>query len=128
MYELVADIEHYPDFLPWCHGAKILHQSKTMVEARLTISKGGLSKSFTTRNTMYPYHTINLHLVEGPFRHFQGSWNFMAEGEGARVSLHLEFSFDNRLIAMMFGPVFQPVAHSLLEAFVKRAESLYGRK
>ncbi len=124
VYNLVADVESYPEFLPWCSAAKILSQVDGHVEASLTLTKGGLSKSFSTCNIMKPFTGIAMTLLTGPFKHFEGHWTFEAEGCGTRVSLHLEFSFENRLIAMMLGPVFQPVAHTLLDAFVKRAQTL----
>lgn len=122
VYELVADIESYPKFLPWCHGAKILKRLPNVVEASLILSKGGLSKSFATRNTMTPGKEIKMELLSGPFKRLDGLWTFETMPGGTKVSLHLEFSFENRLIAMMLGPVFQPIANTLLEAFVKKAE------
>lgn len=122
VYRLVADIEAYPQFLPWCGGAKILKVFENGVEASLTLTKGGLSKSFITRNTLKPYQSIDMQLVSGPFKDFDGVWTFQEERGGTRVSLNLKFSFESRLVAMMIGPLFQPVANTLLEAFVKRAE------
>ncbi len=123
LYRLVADIETYPQFLPWCSAARILTSAPGKVQASLTLSKGGLSKSFVTENILHPFNEIEMHLISGPFKHLEGVWTFEPENGGTRVALHLEFSFDNRLIAMMIGPLFQPVANTLLEAFVAQANA-----
>ncbi len=124
VYPLVADVEAYPEFLPWCSAARILGKGESSVDASLTLSKGGLSKSFTTRNTMIPFERIEMNLLSGPFKHLEGVWTFKPSTRGTVVSLRLEFSFDSRLMSMMLGPIFHPIANTLLEAFVKRAEAL----
>ena len=121
LYRLVADIESYPRFLPWCSAARILKTEPGIIEASLVLSKGGISKSFSTRNILKPFQSMEIHLISGPFKHLEGLWTFEKEDEGTRVSLHLEFSFANRLIAMMIAPLFQPVASTLLEAFIRKA-------
>jgi len=126
VYDLVTDVEKYPSFLPWCGAAKILKHFEDGIEASLTVSKGGLSKNFTTRNIHVPHQRIEMHLLSGPFKHLEGVWTFEPEQGGTRVTLHLEFSFDSRLIAMMLNPLFQPVAHTLLEAFVKEVSNHEG--
>lgn len=123
LYKLVADINNYPKFLPWCKDADILRVHDNVVEARLVLAKGGISKGFITRNLMTPHHQIEMHLLEGPFKHLYGLWNFEDNVEGCRVSLKLEFSFDNRLMAMMLEPIFNTVADTLLQAFVDRAKT-----
>lgn len=122
VFKLVADIQHYPDFLPWCSGAKILKHFPGGVEASLTLHKGSISKSFVTRNLMVENEKIEMHLVSGPFKHLYGVWLFEPKAKGVTITFDMEFSFDNRLIAMMVGPLFHHITHSLLEAFVKRAE------
>ncbi len=121
LFKLVADIEGYPQFLPWCSGAKILKRFPGGVEASLTLHKGSISKSFVTRNLIRENEKIEMHLVSGPFKHLYGVWTFEAKDAGVTIGLEMEFSFDNRLIAMMVGPLFKPVTNTLLEAFVQRA-------
>jgi len=128
VYALVADIERYPEFLPWCSYAKILRALDHVVEASLTITKGGLSKNFSTRNLMTPYNNIEMYLLEGPFKHFYGLWRFDEHPHGCHITLELEFSFDNKLLSMMLEPIFQPIANNLLDAFAKRAEDLCPKK
>ena len=127
VYALIADIDRYATFLPWCAASKVLRRWDGGVEASLTLKKGGLSKTFITRNLEIVNERIEMHLVSGPFKHLYGVWQLADKNNGVEVSLDLEFSFDNKLIAMMIGPVFQPVANTLLEAFMLRAEQVCQR-
>ena len=128
VFALVADIERYPEFLPWCSAAKILQAVDNVVEASLTISKSGLAKNFTTRNLMTPMTRIEMHLLKGPFKHLYGLWQFQEDENGCHISLELQFSFDSKVLSLMLESIFQPIANNLLDAFVKRAESLCPRK
>lgn len=121
LYGLVAGINAYPEFLPWCKASSIIREIDNVVEARLILSKSGISKAFSTRNLMTPETQIEMHLLEGPFKHLYGLWTFTDNEQGCLVNLKLEFSFDNRLIAMMLEPIFNTVADTLLQAFIDRA-------
>ncbi len=125
MFTLVNDIEKYPEFLPWCARAQILERDSVQIKAQLVLAKGGLEKAFTTNNTLKPSVQMVMELVDGPFKHLKGTWDFhvLAEHE-CQVELDLEFQFSNKLIAMMFGPVFQQAAAKLVDAFVQRADDL----
>lgn len=127
MFRLVNDIERYPDFLPWCRKATLLEQSPGEVRAQLLLSKGGIEKSFTTVNTLMPSTRMVMELLDGPFKHLKGVWDFqvLADQE-CQVALDLEFEFSSKMVAMLFGPVFQQAAHKLMDAFVSRADELYG--
>jgi len=127
MFALVDDIEAYPDFLPWCRSATVLSRDADEVRATIEIAKGSVRRSFTTLNRLQPGKMIEMRLIEGPFRHLQGFWRFEELEEGAcKVSLDLEFEFSSRMVAMVVGPVFNQVANSLVDAFCKRAEQVYG--
>lgn len=127
MYRLVDDIEAYGEFLPWCGGASILSRTPEQVDASIQIEHSGLKKSFTTRNTLEPWTAITMQLVEGPFKQLHGAWHFHSLGdEGCKVSLRLEFEFSSKLLAMTFGKVFNPIAGSLMDAFIQRAGDVYG--
>lgn len=129
MYALVADIESYGDFLPWCGGARILSREPGRVTARIDIAYRGVNKSFTTRNTLEPDQRMELHLVDGPFDQLAGCWTFEPlDQSGCKVSLELEFEFSNRLVALVVGPVFESIARSLVDSFHGRAVSLYGKR
>lgn len=129
MYSLVDGIPDYPEFLPWCKAAEEIKREPEQVTARLDLAYSGLEKSFTTLNVNQPDRMIEMRLVEGPFRQLQGFWRFEPLGEQAcKVSLDLEFEFSNRLVGMAMGPVFSQIANTLVDAFSKRAEQVYGKR
>lgn len=129
MFALVTDIESYPEFLPWCRSARILSRSEDEIKATLEIAKGGIHKSFTTRNRHQQNKMVAIHLVEGPFRQLEGFWRFDELGnKGSKISLDLEFDFSSRLLGMMVGPVFTQIADTLVDSFQQRARQVYGRQ
>ncbi|WJW76449.1 type II toxin-antitoxin system RatA family toxin [Thiohalobacter sp. IOR34] len=129
MFALVSDIESYPRFLPWCRSARVLERKDDEVRATIEIAKGSLHKAFTTLNREQPGKMIEMRLVEGPFRRLEGFWRFDPLGEAAcKVSLDLEFDFENRMLAMVIGPVFSQIADSLVDAFHQRAVEVYGKR
>lgn len=127
MFELVDDVEAYVEFLPWCSGSSVIKRTEIDVTASLEISHSGFQKAFTTRNVYGEEQTINMYLVEGPFKKLEGIWQFQPLGEqGCKIMLDLEFEFSNRLISMSFGPLFGQMAGSLVDAFTQRANHVYG--
>lgn len=127
MFKLVDDIEAYAEFLPWCGKATELSRDEKKVEASILVSHSGLNKEFTTQNTNTAFEKIEMHLVNGPFKKLDGEWLFEPLGETAcKVSLNLEFEFSSKIIGLTFGPVFSKIASSLVDAFIKRAEIVYG--
>lgn len=128
MYDLVADIQSYGDFLPWCGGSEILNRTPEEVTASIAIAYRGVSQSFTTRNRLDPGHGMSLQLVDGPFKTLHGAWRFEPLDETAcKVTLDLEFEFSNRLLGMAVGPVFESIASSLVDSFHVRAKAVYGQ-
>jgi len=126
MYALVADVERYPSFLPWCRGAWVKSRADGVEEACLEVARGPIRQRFSTRNTMRPNEGIELRLLDGPFRRLEGHWRFSALGEnGCRVSLDLEFEFSSALFRQILGPLFGEMANSLLSSFCRRARELY---
>lgn len=127
MFDLVNDIESYPSFLPWCSDARVEDRNEETVKATLELSKGAMSNHFTTLNTLHEPEAIDLSLLGGPFKHLAGGWRFQALGdEGCKVSLELDFAFSSMLVDMMFGTFFEDTCNSLVDAFTRRAESVYG--
>lgn len=127
MYKLVDDIPAYPQFLPWCGAAEEISRNEDEVQASLDISHSGVHKSFTTRNRLQPGQSIEMQLVEGPFKYLNGVWRFEALGDaGSKVGLDLEFEFSSKLLGMTFGPIFSKIAGSLVDAFIQRAQKIYG--
>ncbi len=126
MYELVADVERYPQFLPWCAGARVLERDAGGLVAEIDMAFGGVRKTFTTRNVHAPGR-MDIRLVRGPFSRLEGSWRFSQVADlGSRISLDLEFDFASRLLALAVGPVFGTIANSLVDSFKKRAREVYG--
>jgi ribosome-associated toxin RatA of RatAB toxin-antitoxin module len=129
MFSLVNDIESYPEFLPWCSAAQIHQRNEDEIHASISIARGAFERSFTTRNRMQQDKMIEMRLLEGPFRHFEGFWKFEGFGEkGSKVSLALEFEFASRIVGMTVGPVFNHAANTLVDAFCKRAEEVFGKR
>ena len=130
MYRLVDDIESYPQFLPWCRSTEVLERNECEVRASIEIAKGALNKSFTTLNRMQKNKIIEMRLVKGPFRHLEGFWRFDAlkNAEASKISLDLDFEFENRLIAMAVGSIFNQIANTMVDAFTKRAVEVYGER
>lgn len=126
MFDLVDDVASYPQFLPWCRAATVIERRADEVIATLKVHKGALHTRFTTRNTLEPPHAIRLALVDGPFRALDGAWQFEPIADkGSRVRLKLGFAFANPLNAWLLEPVFEHTCASLVDAFVKRARSVY---
>ena len=127
LFDLVNDIESYPRYMDGCVGAQVLRREEGLVEARLDLSKGGVSQSFTTRNRMVDAEHISLELVEGPFEQFEGRWEFTPLGDAAcKVSLGLAFRVNNAVLGAAASKLFDSVTNNLVAAVEKRAKELYG--
>ena len=126
MYALVDDVERYPEFLPWCGGAEILSREGDTVHAAIRIDFRGIRQRFSTENRMQPPRLIEMKLIHGPFRHLDGSWSFKPLGaEACKVELRLHYEFSSKLLEKIVGPVFNYIANTFVEAFVRRAKTIY---
>jgi ribosome-associated toxin RatA of RatAB toxin-antitoxin module len=130
MYVLVTEVEHYPKFLPWCDRARVVATDASGMTAEVGIAFSGIRQTFTTRNTHVPGSQVAMTLVNGPFSHLDGEWNFLPLGDGSqracKVELKLSYGFNNAMFGKVVGPVFDKIASSLVDAFVKRARQVYG--
>ncbi len=127
MFALVADIDSYPRFLPWCSAARTLSDAGDEVTASIDFHVSGVSKSFTTRNHNHPHDEIRMQLVDGPFSELEGSWRFTQLGDdGCKIALQLQYDFSSRMTRLVVAPVFGQIANSLVDAFQKRANEIYG--
>lgn len=127
MYQLVNDVHSYPEFLPGCTGSRVLTATPNEMTAAVEVAKAGISKTFTTRNTLLDNQSINMQLVDGPFRTLMGGWKFTAlSPEACKVELHLDFEFTNKLIELAFGKIFKELAGSMVQAFTQRAKEVYS--
>lgn len=126
MYQLVNDVKSYPQFLPGCSGSRVLDESDSQMMAAVDVSKAGISKTFTTRNTLVSNQSIIMQLVDGPFRKLMGGWKFTPIGdEACRIEFQLDFEFTNKLIELAFGRVFKELAGNMVQAFTVRAKEVY---
>jgi len=127
MYALVADVESYPQFLPWCDRAVVSVSEPGRTVATLHINFRGLKKEFTTENFNRPEARIDMRLVSGPFRRLEGSWAFTALSENAcKVEFSLRYQFANTLVEKIAGPAFNDIMDTFVDAFVRRADEKFG--
>lgn len=127
MFEIVNDVKAYPEFLPWCADTRLIFEDEQKMEATLFLSKAGLKYDFTTRNVLTRHERIEIGLVEGPFSNLSGVWTFEALNEEAsKVTLDLSFDFSGKLTGLAMGKVFNQVATTMVDAFVQRADQVYG--
>ena len=127
MYDLVEDVESYPEFLPWCAGSRIINRKNNIVDAELQISKGGFSKAFATRNILDTGGKITISLINGPFSSLEGVWNFMPlRKDASKITLDLEFEMSGKLVSLAFGAVFHQICNTMVSSFTQRAKQVYG--
>ena len=128
MFDLVADVARYPEFMPWCGGAEVQHQDEHGMQATIKISIAGIRQSFTTRNEHDYPNRITFHLVDGPFSSLTGNWGFQALGdEGCKVLYTMQYAFSSRTLEAVVGPVFNRIASSFIDSFSQRAQVVYRR-
>lgn len=126
-YALVEDIEAYPTFLPWCAAAQVRVRVPGRTVATLTLAAKGLRQSFTTENVNRPGRSIDMRLLEGPFKRFGARWRLTPlSADAAKVEFMLEYEFASRFVARLLDPVFSRLADSTVEAFVLRASAKSG--
>jgi ribosome-associated toxin RatA of RatAB toxin-antitoxin module len=128
MYRLVIDVDAYPQFLPWCDKARVVSQEENGMLAEIGIAFSGIHQTFTTRNTHVTDQQVLIKLVDGPFSKLEGEWNFMSLGteqRACKVELTLSYGFESTL-GKLISPVFDKIASSMVDAFVKRAKQVYG--
>ena len=126
MYKLIDDVSSYHQFLPWCGSSEEISREDNVVVGSVTITKGSVNKSFTTKNILSENEQIEMTLVDGPFKRLHGFWTFKELKPGAcKVSLDLEYEFSSKILGMVIGPVFNQVANSMVDSFVKQAQVVY---
>jgi ribosome-associated toxin RatA of RatAB toxin-antitoxin module len=128
MYALVTAVADYPQFLPWCSQAHVVSEHPDGVTAQLHMVFAGLRQSFTTRNVHVPDRSVSMALVDGPFSHLQGLWQFspLQDPQACKVDFSLNYAFSNAALSMLISPAFERITGTFVEAFVKRAAQVYG--
>ncbi|MDZ7590420.1 MAG: type II toxin-antitoxin system RatA family toxin [Rubrivivax sp.] len=127
MFDLIEAAESYPAFLPWCASAVVLQRDDTLVVARLQVAYLGARFEFTTRNPKRRPEFMAIGLEEGPFRRFEGTWHLKPLSSwGCRIEFALSYDFANSVMGSLASPVFHRIADTLVDAFIQRADSVYG--
>ncbi len=129
MFELVTAVEAYPSFLPWCNRAELIERHEDGVTARLGLAYGGVRQVFTTRNLQRLDESVTVQLIDGPFSRLDGQWNFRPLGEreqACKIEFDLSYAFSSPVLEAVVSPVFDKVARSFVDSFVRRAEQVYG--
>jgi ribosome-associated toxin RatA of RatAB toxin-antitoxin module len=127
MFDLVIDVERYPEFLPWVAGARLHEKSERDLRASMEMQKGGVRERFSTLNEFERPGFMTMRLLEGPFRLLEGRWSFAPIGEiGTRVELEMRFEFANPVVGLLFGNAFEQSCNALIDAFIARAKQTYA--
>lgn len=127
MFFLVDRVEDYPAFLPWCGGVELHERTAVHTSATLRISYHGLKSHFSTENIKQEPLSMEIRLTDGPFKHMDGRWRFTPLGDTAcKVEFRLHYEFSSHLLEKVLGPVFNHIAETFVESFVKRARTVYG--
>jgi len=127
MYNLVNDVAAYPEFLPWCGAAEVVSEVDREMVAKVTIAKAGLSQTFETKNYLTPGEKIEMHLLEGPFKHLEGEWLFKPLDENAcKIQFEVAFEVNNGVLNIAIGTMFEHISSTLVDSFCERAKVIYG--
>jgi len=127
MFDLVNDIEAYPQYMDGCKSATIIKREGDWLEARLELSKAGVTQAFVTRNQLQAPERMSMTLVNGPFKRLEGCWQFTTlAADACKVSFELEFELQNKLLGMAIGRLFEAVASKQVDALCTRAKQLYS--
>ena len=127
MFDLVIDVERYPEFLPWVAAARLHERSEHELLASMEMQRGGVRERFSTRNAFVRPDYMTLALVQGPFRTLDGRWRFTPIGAaGTRIELEMRFEFANPVVSLLFGRAFEQSCSALIDAFIARARALHG--
>ena len=134
MYDLVVAVEDYPSFLPWCARAEVVERHADGLTARLHLAYAGVKHAFTTRNEHVPGESVIVKLVDGPFSLLDGLWQFSSlsrpgqEAAACKIDFDMRYAFSNRALEAVVSPVFDRVANTFVDSFVKRAAVVYGER
>ncbi len=129
MFILVDGVESYPQFLPWCGGTELHFRDDVTTEATIHISYMQVKQHFTTQNSKRHPEEMIIRLKRGPFRKLEGSWHFKAlAAEACKIEFVMHYEFSSSLLEKVLGPVFGMLTNNMVDAFVRRAEQVYGQR
>jgi len=127
MFDLVADVRRYPEFLPWCVGARVVSQTETELVADLTIGFKLFRETFRSRVQLDRPHEVKVAYENGPFRYLNNTWKFHPVEGGTEVDFFVDFEFRSSLLQAVIGVVFNEAVRLMVRSFERRAMTLYGR-
>ncbi|WP_419896925.1 type II toxin-antitoxin system RatA family toxin [Roseomonas sp. USHLN139] len=127
LFALVADVRRYPEFLPWCVGARVITQTETELTADLTIGFKMFRETFRSRVILDRPHEVRVSYENGPFRYLNNTWKFHPVEAGTEVDFFVDFEFRSALLQAVIGMVFNEAVRMMVRAFERRAMALYGR-
>jgi ribosome-associated toxin RatA of RatAB toxin-antitoxin module len=128
LYALVEDIEAYPQFLPWCRGARVRERSAERTVATLAVGLKGVRYEFSTENSNRPPEAIDMRLLEGPFRRFAAHWRFHALApNAARIEFSMAYELAGGLVGRALAPIFDSIADTMVDAFKRRADQVHAK-
>ncbi len=130
MFDIVADIERYPEFLPLCEGLVVISRQRTgtdtVLDARMTVGYRAIRETFTSRVTLRPERSeIVVSYLDGPFSHLDNRWRFRDAGRGSQIDFFIDYAFSSRMLALLMGAVFDKAVRKYTQAFEARAHALY---
>ena len=138
IYRLVTDVEKYPEFLPWCERVDVLGRDEQGPTARLHLAYAGIRHAFTTRNVQVADESVHLMLVDGPFSLLDGMWRFVplplpaasggVDSVACKIEFGLRYEFSNAILEAAISPVFDRIADTFVDSFVRRAEQVHGSR
>ncbi|MCB1971727.1 MAG: type II toxin-antitoxin system RatA family toxin [Geminicoccaceae bacterium] len=130
LYDLVAAVDHYPEFLPWCKACRITRrEGETVFFADLIIAFKVFRERFTSKVKLVPKSGIDVEYIDGPFRYLNNHWRFEPAGEGGcHVDFFVDFEFRSRVLQGLIGLLFEEAVRRMVSAFETRAEQLYGKR
>ncbi|MCU4676728.1 type II toxin-antitoxin system RatA family toxin [Catenovulum sp. 2E275] len=127
MYDLVNDVAAYPQFVPDCMAVDVISKTSTELKASVQIGKASIGKWFTTHNKMQDGQSVEINLIDGPFKKLVGLWQFIPlDDEACKVVLDLDFEFSSKIIEVAFGSIFNHMANNMVKAFTQRAKEVYA--
>ena len=122
MFNLVDQIENYPSFLPWCGSTQVIHRDSEITRATIEINFKGIKQSFTTENIKKSDQLMQIRLIDGPFSHLSGTWMFnKLDANSCQIELRLEYQFSNVFLETLISPVFNIIANTFIDEFIKEA-------
>lgn len=126
LYQLVTDVEDYPNFLPWCIALRVTSRDDNVIRADMVVGFKMLREKFTSKITLTPKKRIDVEYLDGPFRYLENRWLFVEKEGGCEIDFFIDFEFRSRLLRTVMEPLFHEAVRRMVRAFEKRAAERFG--